>query len=113
MSFFPDYFPPQAYYDVTHGDIRICRRHPSFDDHRQPLTTGNFHGNHSHAFNPRYFENIGEFLDVGLGVVEFRAPHHEHLALEKITMEIGVGEGRAVGSNEQIRSLQERRGRRH
>lgn len=79
----------------------------------QPLTTGNFHSKHRHALHSRHFKNIGEFLDVGLRIVEFRAPDHEHLALEKITMDIGVGKGSAVRRDQQIRTLKERRVRRH
>ena len=96
MLFSPDYFPPHAHYDVAHGNVRICRGHPSFYNNRQPLATGYFHGKHRYALNSRHFKNIGEFLDIGLGIVEFRAPDHKHFAPEKITMEIGIGKGGAV-----------------
>ena len=54
--FSPDDLPLHADDDVTHGNVRICRRHRSFHDHRQPLTTGHFHGQHRHALHPRHLK---------------------------------------------------------
>src|SRR4030042_4362256 len=108
--FSPDYFPPNAYYGVAHGNVRICRGHPSFYNNRQPLATGYFHGKHRYAPDSRHFKNIGEFLDIGLGIVELRTTHHEHLAFEKITVELGIGKGGAVRRDQQISTLKERRG---
>ena len=58
--------------------------------------------NHGHAVHVGWDQDRGQFLDIGLPVVQFRAAKYDWPAAEQPPVEIGHCKGHTVGPEEQI-----------
>lgn len=96
---------PGTDYGLFNGDIGAGILQSLGDNPTHAGTTWHLHDNDGDAFYISGGEYISEFCDIGIHIIKLRTPHHHHLASQKITVEIWVGQGRTVCRHQQISIL--------
>ena len=79
----------------------------------QTVAAGHFHVDHGQAPDVALRDHRGQFFDVRLRLVKFRAGNCQGLSLEQLLLEVGVGKRCAIGSKEHVGILEKGRSRRH
>jgi hypothetical protein len=83
-------------------------RHGVFGHFDQSKAAGNFHKKNRHTLDRIDFENPGQFLPVGLDIIQLRTSHYDSFSFQKITMKVGISKGDAIRDDEQVRVLKVR-----
>ena len=95
------------------GHVAARSLYGRLGDPYQSGAAGHFHVDDGQAPYFGYGEDGGQFLDVGLSVVELWAADDDRPAAQQPLVEIGHRKGHAVGHQEQVGGAEERGVGRH
>ena len=57
---------------------------------------------------PGMTQNFGQFVLVSLKIIQLGAGYHQGVIAQKVLMKAGIGEGNAIGHQQQVCSIKER-----